>query len=121
MKLYTETHEWINIQDNIATIGITDFAQAELGDIVYIELPKLNAQISKGAEVVVLESTKAAVDVYTPLSGSIVEVNAALKEKPETINKDPEKGGWLYKLKLSNVEETKGLMDDTAYKAFLKK
>lgn len=98
--IYTETHEWMDVKGDTATIGVTDFAQQELGDIVYVELPKLNAEVKKGDEVVVLESTKAAVDLYTPLSGTITEVNTALKEHPDKVNKESQTGGWLFKIKL---------------------
>lgn len=104
MKEITETHEWIEIKDGIATIGVTDFAQKELGAIVYVELPKLGKEVKKGDEIAVLESTKAAADVYSPASGIIIAVNELLKEAPELINKSPEQEGWILKLQLNSSD-----------------
>ena len=112
---FTETHEWIEIQNEIATVGITQYAQKELGDIVYVELPKAGKEVKKGQEAVILESTKAAADVYSPVSGQITEVNSALSMTPELVNTFPEKEGWLFKLKLSNPDELDSLMDREAY------
>ena len=97
---YTESHEWIESSDETATIGITQHAQSQLGDIVYVELPKLGVAVKAGEEVAVLESTKAAADVYSPVSGNIVEVNTLLTNASELVNNFPEKDGWLYKLSL---------------------
>ena len=108
---YTETHEWISVKDGVGTVGITQFAQKELGDIVYIELPKVGKQVKKGEEAVVLESTKAAADVYSPVTGVISAVNTELGETPDLVNKDPEIRGWLYKLLLSNEKELTELLD----------
>ncbi len=102
---YTKTHEWVSLNGNIATVGVTEHAQKELGDIVYVELPKLGHKVKAGDEIVVLESTKAAIDIYTPLSGQIKEVNESLRESPEQVNFSAEKEGWLYKLELSNTSE----------------
>jgi len=114
--LYTPTHEWIRVDGEIATIGITDFAQQELGEVVYVELPRLNHALDAGQEVTVLESTKAAVDLYSPLSGTIIEVNEALKAAPETLNHDPENSGWIFKIKLTNREQLKTLLSSDSYK-----
>ena len=95
---YTESHEWIEEGGNPKKVGITEHAQKELGDIVYVELPKIGSQVKKGQEVAVLESTKAAADIYAPLSGKIVEVNEKLKENPALLNTSPEQEGWIYKL-----------------------
>jgi len=113
MKMkYTETHEWVSVKDSTGTVGITLFAQKELGDIVYVELPKVGKHVKKGEEAVVLESTKAAADVYSPVSGTITEVNTLLNQTPELVNQDPERGGWLFKLSLSNEKELDELADD---------
>ncbi len=101
MKEITETHEWIEIQDGHAVVGVTDFAQKELGDIVYVELPKVGKRVKKGEEVAVLESTKAAADVYSPADGLITAVNERLVESPNLINQSPEREGWILKLQLS--------------------
>ena len=117
---FTETHEWIDVKDGIGTVGVTDYAQKELGDIVFVELPKVGSQVKKGQEAVVLESTKAAADVYSPVSGIIVEVNVALNETSELVNTFPEKDGWLYKLKLLDPGEFDSLLDKETYQAKLR-
>lgn len=118
---YTESHEWVILEDNIATIGITDYAQKELGDIVYVELPHVGHNVSAGEEVVVVESTKAAVDIYSPLTGEITEINNSLKENPEKINKESETEGWLYKLRLGNLNEVNALLDLSSYEKLIRK
>jgi len=115
MKKFTPSHEWMHIEDGLATIGITGYAQQELGEIVYIELPKVGIQVDKGAEVVVLESTKAAADIYSPLSGEIIAINEALKDQVNLINHSPEKEGWLFKIQLSDPEEPQHYLDDQGY------
>lgn len=117
---YTESHEWINVDGEIATIGITHYAQKELGDIVYAELPVEGHQVHAGEEVVVLESTKAAVDIYTPVSGEIAQINTALREYPEKINQAPESDGWLLKIKLNDLKELDALMDQATYQDYIK-
>ncbi len=112
---YTESHEWIEINNGVGTVGITQYAQKELGDIVYVELPKVGSEVKAGEEAVVLESTKAAADVYSPVSGSILEVNNALKEASEKVNLSPENEGWLYKIRLANAKELDSLMDAETY------
>lgn len=116
---FTETHEWIDIKDGIGTVGVTEYAQKELGDIVYVELPKVGKEVKKGQEAVVLESTKAAADVYSPVSGKIVEVNLVLNDASELVNTFPEKDGWLFKLKLSDPKEFDSLLDKDTYQAKL--
>lgn len=106
MKKYSPSHEWIQIDGEIGTVGITKYAQEELGEIVYVQLPTLGKKISTGEEVAVLESTKAAADIYAPVSGEIVEVNTSLQENVSSLNKDPEQEGWLFKILLSNQEES---------------
>ena len=116
---YTESHEWVRVdEDGIATIGITDHAQEMLGDLVFVELPEVGAELGVGAECAVVESVKAASDVYSPVSGEVVEVNEVLADAPETINEHPYEDGWIYKLQLSDAAELEGLMDDKAYKSF---
>lgn len=116
---YTETHEWVDINGEIGTVGITDYAQNELGDIVYVELPEVGKAVDAGEEVVVLESTKAAADIYSPVSGVILEVNEQLNTSSELVNKSPTKNGWLYKIKLVDPDELDDLMDEHDYKASL--
>ena len=119
MPKYTKSHEWIEWNGDVGTVGISQHAQKELGDIVYVELPQVGKSVITGEEVAVLESTKAAVDVYTPVSGSIIEVNTALNTHAELVNKSPEKDGWIFKLKLSDPQQLDQLMDAQAYAALL--
>lgn len=116
---YTESHEWVDLQPGakIATVGVTNHAQKELGEIVYVELPQIGKSVSGGAEAAVLESTKAAADVYAPISGTIVEVNTRLKEAPELINQSPEKEGWIFKIQPNAPTELQKLMSLTEYQA----
>ncbi len=112
---YTESHEWINIVENVGTVGVTDYAQKELGDVVYVELPELGKEVNAGDEIAVLESTKAAADIYSPVSGKIVAVNELLNDSPEEINASPTENGWLYKIELSKSEEMDALMNEDQY------
>lgn len=114
---FTETHEWIDVRDGVGVVGISDHAQKELGEIVYAELPIVDKEIKGGQQIAVLESTKAAADVYSPVSGKILEVNASLKDFPELINQSPEKEGWLYKVRLSDIKELDKLSDEQEYLA----
>lgn len=118
---YTESHEWVKVTNSTATIGVSQFAQSELGDIVYVELPEVGAKVELGQEVVVLESTKAAADVYSPISGEVVEVNQNLKDHSELINESPEDTGWLLKLKIEDPTQLEKLMDQSGYQDFLKR
>ena len=115
MKKYTTSHEWIEMQENLGLVGVSDYAQNELGDIVYIELPEVGTQVKAGQEAVVLESTKAAADVYAPISGEIIEVNKELQETPELINSDAEGKGWLFKIQPQEEGELEKLMDKETY------
>ncbi|MCB1113895.1 MAG: glycine cleavage system protein GcvH [Chlamydiia bacterium] len=117
---YTESHEWVDVQGNIATIGVTHHAQKELGDIVFVELPNVGSSVKAGAEVAVLESTKAAADVYTPISGMITEVNSDLNDRPELINADPEKEGWIYKIEIEDIREMEKLLSPGEYELLTK-
>jgi len=119
-KKYSKDHEWISIENEIATIGITDHAQESLGDIVFIELPKVGRLINAGDQVGVVESVKAASDLFAPISGEIIEVNNELTNSPQLINSDPENSGWYMKIKLNDVEELKKLMNYDEYKETIK-
>lgn len=117
---FTDSHEWIEMEtQDMARVGITTYAQKELGDIVYVELPGLGKQVNAKQEVAVLESTKAAADIYSPVSGKIIETNQKLSTAPELINQSPEKEGWIYKIQVSNPSEVDLLMDLTEYQAML--
>jgi glycine cleavage system H protein len=116
---FTESHEWIDIQNDIGVVGITQYAQKELGDIVYVELPKVGNNVNAGEEAAVLESTKAAADVYSPVSGTILEINDALLNTSNLINKFPETKGWLFKIKINNPAELEALLDVKSYQALV--
>lgn len=118
-RYFTEDHEWIEVDGDTGTVGITDYAQGQLGDITFVELPEVGATASKGDSVSVVDSVKAASDVYTPVSGTVSEANAALADQPELVNTDAEKSGWLFRIKLSEPAELGDLMDETAYKAYV--
>jgi glycine cleavage system H protein len=115
---FTKDHEWIRIEGDSATVGITDFAQAQLGDVVFVELPGAGTTVTKGKEAAVVESVKAASDVYAPVSGEVTDSNAALEADPSLVNSSPEGDGWFFKLTLADTSELDGLMDQGAYKAF---
>jgi glycine cleavage system H protein len=114
---YATSHEWIKIEGETGTVGITDHAQHELSDVVYVDLPKVGAKFAAGGVVAVVESVKAASDIYSPVSGEVVEANAALVKNPELVNSDPYDAAWLYKIKLSTPAELDALKDAVAYKA----
>ncbi|HBY63038.1 MAG TPA: glycine cleavage system protein GcvH [Solibacterales bacterium] len=116
---YTKEHEWVSLEGDTGAVGITDHAQGELGDIVYVDLPKVGAVIEQGATFGSVESVKAVSDIYAPVSGEVVEVNTALADKPETLNEDPHGGGWLVKIRLRNPEEIKQLMSAADYQSYL--
>jgi glycine cleavage system H protein len=118
-RYFTDEHEWIDVDGTSATVGITDYAQSQLGDIVFVEVPAAGTQVKKGAEAAVVESVKAASDVYAPVSGTVSEGNGALDGDPALVNSDPEGDGWFFKLTLSDPSELDGLMDEAAYKAFV--
>lgn len=117
---YTQDHEWIEVEGSLGTIGITDYAQGQLGDITYVDLPAVGTAVAKGEAPCVVDSVKAASDVYTPVSGTVAEVNAALGDEPELVNTDAEIGGWLFRVTLSDPAELAALMDKAAYDAFVK-
>jgi glycine cleavage system H protein len=116
---FTQEHEWISVEGDSATVGISDYAQAQLGDVVFVEVPPSGTQVTKGKEAAVVESVKAASDVYSPVSGTVTEANAALEADPSLVNTSPEADGWFFKLTLSNPAELEELMDETGYKAFV--
>ena len=116
---YTQDHEWIDLDNDIATIGVTDFAQQQLGDIVFIELPNVGEEIDKGQEVVVIESIKAAGEIKTPVSGVIVEVNTSLHDTPEIVNDDPHGQGWFLKIQLSSTVDLTEFMNEDTYRAMV--
>ena len=121
MSLYfTKEHEWIRVDGDTATVGISNHAQEALGDIVFAEVPEAGKSLSKGDDAAVVESVKAASDVYAPVGGEVVEGNAALADDPSLINRDPEGEGWFFKLKLSDSAELDGLMDEAAYREWVK-
>lgn len=120
MSLYfTKDHEWILVDGDAATVGITDYAQAQLGDIVFVEVPVAGSAVSQGDDAAVVESVKAASDVYAPVSGTVIEGNPALEGDPALVNTSPEEDGWFFRLTLSDPSELDGLMDADAYKAFV--
>jgi len=116
---YTKDHEWIKVQGDAATIGITDYAQQELGDVVFVDVPKVGAKLAPGKSFGSVESVKAVSEIYSPVSGEVTETNPLLTETPEKINTDPHNTAWLIKLKLADAKEVAGLMDATAYQAYI--
>ncbi len=116
---FSKDHEWVRLEGDVATIGITDHAQQALGDVVFVELPELGRQVAAGEACAVVESVKAASDVYAPLTGRVVEVNAALGDNPGTINSDPSGEGWFFKLEVADLAELGALMDEDAYARFV--
>ena len=116
---YSEEHEWITIEGNTGTVGITNFAQEQLGDIVFAEVTKANEEVTKHEEVAVVESVKAASDIFSPVSGLISEVNVLLEDAPETINSDPLENGWIFKITVTNPDELDDLMDLDSYNKFV--
>ena len=117
---YTDEHEWIRIEGDVGTIGISAYAQEQLGDVVFVDVPQAGRKVAKGESVAVVESVKAASDIYAPASGEIIEANAGLAETPGDVNTEPMGKGWFFKMKLSNKSELDGLMDQAAYEAFVK-
>lgn len=116
---YSKDHEWIDVKGDIATVGITDYAQSELGDVVFVELPAAGKAVTSGKTFGSVESVKAVSDIYAPASGEVVESNGTLQQKPESINTDPHGTGWLIKMKLANPAEVSSLMDAAAYEAYI--
>jgi glycine cleavage system H protein len=119
MRYFTDEHEWIDVDGDVATVGITDYAQGQLGDIVFVELPAVGTAIAKGKDAAVVESVKAASDVYAPIDGEVTEANGALEEDPALVNTAPEGEGWFFKMTIADAGQLEGLMDAAAYKAFV--
>ncbi len=118
-RYFTEDHEWVDVEGEIATVGITDYAQEQLGDIVFVELPAEGATFDKGDDAAVVESVKAASDVYCPVSGEVIEANGALEGEPALVNSDAEEDGWFFKLRLTDPAELDSLMNEAAYAKFV--
>ena len=116
---FTEEHEWIAVDGDVGTVGISDYAQEQLGDVVYVELPEVGTDVARGDEAAVVESVKAASEVYAPVSGTVVERNEALSDNPALVNEAATTDGWFYKLRLADPREVEGLMDAAAYAAFV--
>ena len=117
---YSKEHEWVRIEGDVAVVGISDYAQEQLGDVVFVELPDVGKQVAKDGDAAVVESVKAASEVYAPLSGEVVEVNDALGDEPETVNSAPTGDGWFFKIRMADPSELDGLMDEAAYLEFVK-
>jgi glycine cleavage system H protein len=120
-RYFTEDHEWVDVDGDVGTVGISDYAQGQLGDIVFVDVPEEGKQLGKGDEAAVVESVKAASDVYSPVSGTVIEGNAALADDPSLVNSDPEADGWFFKITLTDTSELDELMDESAYEAFVAK
>ncbi|KQM63744.1 glycine cleavage system protein H [Sphingomonas sp. Leaf17] len=120
-RYFTEDHEWIDLDGEVGTVGISEYAQGQLGDIVFVDVPEEGKQLTKGDEAAVVESVKAASDVYSPVSGTVIEGNAALADEPSLVNSDPEAEGWFYKITLTDPAEVEELMDEVAYASFVAK
>ena len=116
---YTKEHEWVKVDGETGTIGVTDHAQKQLGDIVFVEVPEVDTELEKGDEAASIESVKAVADVFSPVSGTVVEINEALEDEPELVNKDAQGAGWLFKLRMEDKSELDGLMDAAAYEKYL--
>ncbi len=117
--IYTQDHEWISVDGDVGTVGISDYAQQQLGDIVFVELPQLGAKIGQGDEIAVVESVKAASEIYAPVSGEITEANTLLEGAPVTVNEAAESDGWFFRIRMTDKAELDGLMDAAAYKTFV--
>ena len=118
-RYFTQDHEWIEVDGDTGTVGITDYAQGQLGDITYVDLPQVGAALKKGDAPCVVDSVKAASDVYAPVSGTVTDVNEVLGDQPELVNTDPETGGWLFRVTLADAGELDGMMDQAAYDAYI--
>jgi len=119
MLKFTDEHEWLNIEGDVATVGITEYAAGELGDLVFVELPEVGARFNKGDAAATVESVKAASEIYAPLQGEIIEINSAIAEDASIVNSAPETGGWFFKIKLADAAAANALMDRAAYEALI--
>jgi glycine cleavage system H protein len=118
-RYFTKDHEWIDVADGVGTVGITDYAQGQLGDITFVELPSLGRDLTQGEAASVVDSVKAASDVYTPVTGTVTDINGSLEGEPELVNTDAEKGGWLFRVRLAEPAELDALMDKAAYDEYV--
>ena len=118
-RYFTQDHEWVDVDGDVGTVGISEYAQSQLGDVVFVEVPEAGKQLTKGADAAVVESVKAASDVYSPVSGTVIEGNTALADDSSLVNSDAEAAGWFFKLTLSDPSELHSLMDEAAYAAFV--
>ena len=118
-RKYTEDHEWVLLEGDTASIGISDYAQEQLGDVVYVDLPEVGAEFEEGAEVATVESVKAASEIYSPVAGEVVEINGALDDDPSLVNSDPLGDGWFFKIKVAGTDAVAKLMDEDAYKEYV--
>ena len=118
-RYFTDEHEWIDVEGESATVGITDYAQEQLGDIVFVELPAVGTMLDKGGDAAVVESVKAASDVYAPISGEVTEGNSALEDDPALVNTSPEEEGWFFRMTIGDKSQLEGLMDEAGYKSFV--
>ena len=118
-RFFTKDHEWIDVEGDSGTVGITNYAQGQLGDITFVELPELGRLVNKAESVAVVDSVKAASDIFSPVSGTVSDANGALEGEPELVNTDPDEGGWLFRLQLANPDELGSLMDRAAYDAYV--
>jgi glycine cleavage system H protein len=116
---FTEDHEWLKLDGDVATVGITEHAATQLGDLVFVKLPEVGAKLEKGGEAAVVESVKAASDIFAPVAGEVIEVNEAIAEDPAIVNSDPQNAGWFFKLKLADLKPLDELMDEAAYKKLI--
>ena len=119
-RYFTDEHEWIDVEGDTATVGITDYAQGQLGDIVFVELPQVGSEVAKGKDAAVVESVKAASDVYAPITGDVTEANGSLEDDPALVNSSPEDEGWFFKLTIADKSELEGLMDEADYREWVK-
>ena len=119
MMKFTKEHEWIRVENGVGTVGITDYAQTQLGDVVFVELPSVGRAVEQGKEAAVVESVKAASEIYAPASGTVTEVNSALGDQPGKVNEDPAGAGWFFKIKLAKPGELDSLMDEAGYKSYI--
>ena len=118
-RKYTDEHEWVQVEGDVGTVGVTEYAAGELGDVVFVELPEVGSEVNLGDAVGTIESVKAVADLYTPVSGEVIEVNEAIVDSPELVNNDPLDGGWMFKVRLADTSELDRLLDAAAYEALL--
>jgi glycine cleavage system H protein len=117
---FSQEHEWVRVEGDVGTVGITDYAQQQLGDVVFVEVPEVGRKVEKGGEIAVVESVKAASDIYAPVGGEVIEANAALADSPGDVNADPMGKAWFFKLRIADKSELDGLMDEAAYAEYVK-